>query len=326
MAHATGVANNPTDLYNKLVAFLTTNPDLVAAGQEWTQVWNAPAGAANLTDKVLRGPGLSGQDQVYVGMRLTQRPATDAYWIELAGMTGILGAGVHYRDHVNVQPQYVRLLTDVGQVTYWFIANGRRFMVILKISTIFESCYCGLFLPYADPLSYPYPMFVAASSGEADRNGAAVNWRSTSDNHRAFPFGHWVNGGSQDATATDWIMSPAGEWQKCGNEGSGMPVILGPQNTQGNYHWSQNSSYSLGAWQLMDRLIEGYGGDRYLMPIQPIQTDPVDETYGVLDGAYRCQGIANAAENLITVDGVDHLVVQNTFRTGFSDYFAVELA
>ena len=34
----------------------------------------------------------------------------------------------------------------------------------------------------------------------------------------------------------------------------------------------------------------------------------------------------NAAENLITVGGVDHLVVQNVYRTSVRDYWALRLS
>lgn len=73
----------------------------------------------------------------------------------------------------------------------------------------------------------------------------------------------------------------------------------------------------------MNRLMDGYGGDRALIPCTLIQTNPTDQTYGVLDGAYRCQGYNNAAENLITVDAVDHLVIQNVFRTDTPDFWAM---
>ena len=41
---------------------------------------------------------------------------------------------------------------------------------------------------------------------------------------------------------------------------------------------------------------------------------------------YAVPGYANAAENIINVGGVDHLVVQDVFRTGYSDYWALKLA
>ena len=67
MAVEIGTASSAADLYDKLISFLTTNADLVTAGQEWAIAWDSPAAYENQTDIVLRGPGLSGQDQVYVG-------------------------------------------------------------------------------------------------------------------------------------------------------------------------------------------------------------------------------------------------------------------
>ena len=47
---------------------------------------------------------------------------------------------------------------------------------------------------------------------------------------------------------------------------------------------------------------------------------------GEMEGCYCVPGYANAVENIISVGGVDHLVVQDVFRTGYSDYWALKLA
>ena len=47
---------------------------------------------------------------------------------------------------------------------------------------------------------------------------------------------------------------------------------------------------------------------------------------GEMEGCYCVPGYANAVENIINVGGVDHLVVQDVFRTGYSDYWALKLA
>ena len=47
---------------------------------------------------------------------------------------------------------------------------------------------------------------------------------------------------------------------------------------------------------------------------------------GEMDGCFAVPGYANAAENIVTVGGVNHLVVQDVFRTGYSDYWALRLA
>lgn len=47
---------------------------------------------------------------------------------------------------------------------------------------------------------------------------------------------------------------------------------------------------------------------------------------GELDGMYSVPGYGNSVENIITANGVDHLVVQDVYRTGYSDYWALKLA
>ena len=37
------------------------------------------------------------------------------------------------------------------------------------------------------------------------------------------------------------------------------------------------------------------------------------------------QGLGMGAEDVIEIDGVDHLVIQNVYRTGVFDYWCVEL-
>lgn len=324
MAVETGTATDAQDLYDKLISFLTTNVDLVAAGQEWAIAWNTPAAHENQTDIVLRGPGLSGQDQVYVGLRLFEDEIGDTFFIQCRGMTGILPNGTHYADHVNVMPNYVRMFLDVGTVSYWFVANGRRFMVVVKISTNFEAMYAGLFLPYATPLSYPYPMFIGGSAGPVDGDGP-FNWRTENWNHSHFPWP--VNSnyytGSNQVDANAFLIDPAGSWKRLANsEGvNGTPCVIGPEYTNGSYFDSDPYDSRF----IMTRTMDAYGGDRILIPCTLIQKDPTDQTYGILDGAFRCQGVANSAENLITADGVDHLVVQNVYRADFNDYWAMAL-
>ena len=39
---------------------------------------------------------------------------------------------------------------------YWFIANGRRFIVIVRVSSVYQSAYAGFILPYHLPNTF-YP-------------------------------------------------------------------------------------------------------------------------------------------------------------------------
>ena len=324
MAVEIGTATSASDLYTKLISFLTTNADLVAADQEWATAWDA---GADPTDIVLRGPGLSETDQVYVGMRLHEDAIGDTFYIKMVGMTGVLDAGTSYTDHVNVTPNHVRMFLDVGAVSYWFVASGRRFMVVVKISTNFEALYAGLFLPYATPVSYPYPMFIGGSAGNTDSDGP-FSWRTEDANHShfAWPTSEHTYGSGVDTNA--WLIDPAGSWKRLANkqDTGNSPCCIGPEFTNGSYFYGNNNdARTTYAQFVQERLMESYGGDRPLWPMTLIQKDPTDQTYGILDGAYRCQGVSNAAENIITVETVDHLSVQNVYRSDFNDYWAMRL-
>lgn len=332
MAHVTGIATSAADLYQKLADFLTTNEELVTLGQQWVQVWTA-----NGNDRLLRGPGLAGQEQVYVGMKLHQDPLADNYWIELSGATGLMPNSEDYHNHINSSPTRPRMFLDSGTMEYWFVANGRRFMCVVKISTVFESCYCGLFMPYATPLQYPYPLFIGGSAGDGRNSlywGAgdfyrALDWRSEAPNHRHFITPHSGNFpyvGSSSAPPCAMVLDAGNNWRGVGNVGQTGPVMIAPENAGGDYFFTSTSaSASYGANFMRQNMVDCFGGKKALIPATLVQTDANEATYGVLEGAYRCQGYANQAENIIQDGGVDHLVVQNVFRSTVGNFWAMAL-
>lgn len=64
-------------------------------------------------------------------------------------------------------------------------------------------------------------------------------------------------------------------------------------------------------------------GGYAVMPV--IMTD-ADNLYGELDGVAQVSGFNNAVENTVTIASVPWLVVQDTYRTGLRDYFALRLS
>lgn len=321
MAYSHGIANGHADLWAKLKAFLTTHPDLVAANQNWEIIWDASgvANPENPTDILLRGPGLAGQDQVYVGMRAVTQTANDRHWFEMRGSTGPLSSARTYYDHIRTTPEMTRIFTDLGTMEYWMIANGRRFAMVLKISTVFQSMYAGLFLPYATPDAYPYPLYIGGNAGPTGQSQSVSSWRTEGTYHTSYVYPNWSNT-SQNVDSMAWMINPSGEWI-AGKNG----LYQNPAYSPGD-HWGgnveSNSYYNPRA--IHSLMLDALGGGRLLTPITLLRNDP-SQTYGILDGIFVVSGVANAAENIIQHDGVDHLVVQNTFRTTFYDYFAMAL-
>jgi len=326
VAYATGTATNYSDLWTKLLSFLQTNSALVAAGQNWSVAWSAPGGAPNSTDTVLRGPGMSGSDSIYVGLRLVADTVGDKFTIYMTGMTGVISGATTYNGHVNCTPVAERIFLQNAPMTYWFVANGRRFIVITKNSTVYQAAYCGLFLPFSMPEDYSYPLFIGGAASETAT--AVTDWRSTSNAHALFPLARY-NSSSGPYDPSAYMLSPSGEWLRCGAFGSssGVNVALGPDffgdEDFGSGDDFDNTSY--GYKEAKDRFVQAYGGAWPLTPITLMQSTPADQTFGFLHGVYHVPGRGNSAENIVVKNSVNHLVVQNAFRTGIGDYFAVAL-
>lgn len=336
-AFETGTADDYEDLWDKLLAFLTSDSALVSAGEDWAVAWTHPDGAAS--GVVLRGPGLSNSDEIYVGLERVDDEVNDGYTIWARGMTGTLDDSEALADHINVSPR-VAIHPDGEAMTYWFIASGRRFIVILKISTVFQALYCGFFLPYGTPLSYPYPMFIGGSRGELN-DPAQKDWRSVSAGHTMFFSPHHGVNSSGSATVispSSYMLDPIGQWLPGFSTGTDPISIWGGRFALApdffladaqNWGFTQNASgsptYQFGYRQFRYALEDCYGGDYPLLDISLISSLPEDQSWGVLDGVYRVAAVGNASENIVQYDGKDHLVVQNVYKTDTGDYMAVVL-
>lgn len=325
MAFETGTATNYQDFFDKLLTFLQTDADLVAAGQEWEVAWEAPGGAANETDIVLRGPGLSGNDNVLVGLRLVEDVGADRFALHLSGMTGVLPAAVAFDEHVNCTPQVPLMFLDSNPMTYWFVANGRRFIAVAKISSVYEALYAGLFLPYAAPSRYSYPLFIGGSSCLGN---TPTDWRSTHAAHTLFHNPYYYSPNPPQESCA-WMLSPEGNWQRCvgSTSSTGAQVAMSPDYF-GDNEIGMNLTFTssrYGYRDIKDNMSACYGGDYALTPIQMLQWTPTDQAFGALHGVFHVAGKGNAAENIITINEVDHLVVQNAFRTSVGAYLAIAL-
>src|SRR5690625_4615279 len=161
MAGRTGTAANHIGLGGGLLGFLPNDSALVAAGPDWTKVWEHAEWPER--ELALRGPGITGGNEVLVGLRRTDEAQVAAEsQIYISGMTGVIPTAERYYDHVNALPRRPLIFLDFNPMKYWFVANGRRFVVVVNISTIYQAMYGGFFLPYATPVVSPSHMFICA--------------------------------------------------------------------------------------------------------------------------------------------------------------------
>lgn len=313
MAFESGTATDHEDLLDKLVTFLTTNVDLTNAGQAWSLLADRAEPsvefASNPVDRAvyLQGPGLAGLDEIHVNISTYKNTGGDYFNWAINGSTGFNNAEVTINQPGARQSDCAVLLWDTS-IPYWFIANGRRFIVVAKVSTVFQSMYGGLIMPHGTPGEFPYPLFTGGC-----HYTMSSRWSVTNVGHKAF----WnpVRFSTQHV-ATAALRTPGGDWQFFGNyEGatssdsaSSTLARVWPYNT---FVAFQRDTFASSDYLLLPLLLHTQENDK--------------NVFGELDGLFYVSGFSNASENTIQIGGEDYLVVQNTFRTAVEHYVAVKL-
>lgn len=187
------------------------------------------------------------------------------------------------------QPQFIEsgIPAHNQRIDYWVGLNGQKIALALKVGTpVYESAYVGKFLPYARPSQFPHPVVNCGML-------SGVPATRFSDTAHSMPYkGNRANMRLRDIQGT-WILPYCYPY-------SNTAVIAGTttatRDTEGYYH---------------------------LTPVE-IYTPSVN-LYGAFDGVYHITGFNNTVENTLTLDGVDYVVIQDTYRTGFPDYYALRL-
>lgn len=184
MAVEIGTASNHTDLLLKLETFLTTNPQLVAANQQWESKkdnratpysMNADPDANGFSlSRFFVGHGLDGQDNIVVPMVLRNNIKESYYTLSAyAARTYAVDKNVNEQLGDNVlgkNNNVVCISLWHSEMKYWFIANGRRFIVIAKVANRYVSMYCGFIKPSGTDLEYPYPLLVGGNHNFNNRH------------------------------------------------------------------------------------------------------------------------------------------------------------
>lgn len=320
MPWTTGTVTGHLELMTVLRDFLTTNAELVAAGQEWevmkeetiaSHVMTSPSistpsggWGATFRDLYLRGSGLAGLDNIHVNLRTYEAPSYNIYNWMVQGATG-------FEDGVpwNRQPGNSYYSSDFhylpmtnSTIKYWIVADGRRFILVVKIGTRYLASYCGLLLPYSLPSEYPYPMLISGTTSNriygVDHSTQSNFWRNESGN-------------------PTMLRLRSGDWERVG------------------YFWNTNISVSVWPWSWMAgittyyRLLGHPDGGFPLLPAIVGGGSGGGGVFGEMPGVYfipvRSEGISALSEDIVTVDGVDHLVVQNVSKIDEFDFAAIRL-
>ncbi len=237
---------------------------------------------------IMMAHGLSGTEQIYMGLRTYHDVAADYYNIVGSVMTGYV-AGNTYDSQPGIATKGIPAHNN--RIDYWLSMNGQRIALALKVGTpVYEHMYLGKFLPYSRPSQYPYPVVC----GGAWDGYAAIRFSDLV--HDFYPRG-LGNARMALRNATGWLAPHCWPW---GNTlvlcGTGASATLQARDTEGNY------------------------------PLTSVVVhDNVANIYGQLDGVFHVSGFSNAVENTLTIAGVDYVVMQSVARTSHIDYYALRL-
>lgn len=299
MALETGTASGWIDLYNKLRDFLTTNADLVLDGQEWTQIAGEVGALGNADEIVLQGPGLAGGDEILVGITPSFDADSDYFNLGFTGMTmynAILGDVVAQVN--NSGRRWIYLWEE--DIDYWFMANGRRFIVVVRIGTNWFSAYCGFTLPYELPSMWPYPLFIGASDSNASGRWSNVAFRRK----------NFFDPGKESTR----LMLPDVLWYEVANYDDGLSDT------------STENAINIEPWRFDTNVLrDNIDGSFLLQPARIVSLTPYAAQLCELQGVYSVSGFSNAPGSVIEVGGDDYLVVPNVYRTGISNMAAFKL-
>ena len=318
MAVEIGTASNHQDLMLKLEAFLTKNPALVAANQQWevkkdniihpyTTNTTVDAGGYSL-HRFFIGHGLDGQDNIVVPMVLRHNTSLNYY-------TMTAYAARSYATDKSISGQ----LTDnaVGarwatislwhtDMKYWFIANGRRFIIVVKVANRYATMYCGFIKPSGTDLEYPYPLLIGGNHTLTD--GPYTN--DDPNSNRSF-FNPQAS--TDTSTSSCMIYTPSGRLCFLDNQGGSY---VHPQDKLVGVTYPYHYNHYIGKtlddeYVLLDiDIIQWHGGMNHL---------------GWFDGVCYVTGFENSPENIITVGNDSYLCVSAMVQNDYNNWVAIKL-
>ena len=334
MAYEIGTASDYLDLLDRLRLFATDSaraidsagmgideldpmaPDDVWTVKRWDTDWDGDGGY----ELILAGPGVTGTDNLYVGIQTYYNASTGYYNWALAGMTGYAD-GFDWLQQPGVRNNAISYLPQVllndASMKYWFVGNGRRIAGVAKVAgTYYATFYLGYFLPYGTPQEYPYPLMIG---GSAAYISTALKYSSTYASNSG-----WMDGMQDNSTQTALILYD-GEWVQIGNHdatGTAYSDVYYAKNTNTwPYYYGGQSGLSYFANTLQHFGDISPGNVVALWPIMMYAVAVNKNVYGEAQGFYAVLCDDVVTEDTVTIDGKTYIIFQNGSRTNC--YFAM---
>lgn len=290
-------------------AFVSGDTFILTTAPKWQNMLDVSP------ELILRAPGNDNDSDIFVGIKTFENAGADTYNWELAGMDAY-NAFVSFSLQANIHRQlYVPLWQNA--MPYWIVANGRRAIMVVKVSTVYVALYLGFLEPGLSPDVYPYPLAIGGTMAfDTDPTASSVNWRwsNTALRNSVFPMSDPTTTtgiGARDFQAR--VRRNDGTWEGCMARVNGA-FSISSFNSHPNIH-----PYSGG----MTALRDGPGGAYPLLPVEIFDHTP--NRWGAFEGVYATSGFGIGAETTIIVGLHTHVAFPNVHRAGNNQFFAVKL-
>jgi len=257
---------------------------------------------------VWKAPGLDGAKEILIGARTYGQTGTDTFNLGFSGLRAFDSAkGVEAQPNGTTARWLALLNSSIG---FWLVANGQRFILATKASSIYQVAYCGFGNAYEPPSAHAYPLVIGASTSVR-----TTRYDSQSANYRA-P----IEPGEFGLVA----LYPDAQWRTHVNRNAGVSGAEGTAVTaDGGKVWPAMLRADADARPTFVR--ENIDGSRPLLPGVLFHTAAPAHVFGEFDGYFWTTGFGTVSEAIIREGRFDHLVVQNIFRTAAQSYSAIRL-
>lgn len=307
MAKTTGAANGLNDFLERVVTFLTTG---LGDSDNWELILRDTS-VANTRYIYLRAKGLSGDKNIYTQIKTYFDENSAIYTWSLRGATtfndengSITGQELFGSITNDSSPPSFAPMSGVD-IQYWVWANAQRCIVAYEIGGRYYTLYFGFYIPYGTPSEVPYPYYVSAISQYGSVTPATPSTSTVSSS--------WSP--SQKGAS---LYGYDGEWCYISNVATDDRFVR--TNSHG-YIWP----HVTGSSTVLKGVRPCVGGARAIYPSVIVGTNGVsDYVAGELDGIYSVSGYHGISpQDIISINGDDYFVVNNTGRNGSNDYAAI---
>ena len=305
------------DCHYKILGIIKT----LAEANGWTTLRYVNTGSDR--ELILKGGGLSGAEEIFVGFKTYQSSGGDYYNLNCGVFNGYISG-----NSFETQPgaQLVGVPAHNNAITYFITANAQRIVGCFKVGTpVYEHFYVGKFFPYARPGEYPSPLVCGGMLTASQ----AIRFDNTSQSF-AYPGYYYDTTNNrlyQRNQAGDWVRPSCWPFTNASDENY---ALAGVQGT--------STLVPAGTYYQIEPIILS----------QQSSNNSPSNVWGEFDGVYFCSGFNNGVENVVqqggssTIDqtgmtvlqavdairavgGRAFVMLQNVYRTSWRDFIALEM-